>query len=38
MGAGVFTLLTGLTAGLLGGVSVFVGFLLACESAVAGLA
>ena len=38
IGAGVFTLLTGLTAGLLGGVSVFVGFLLAYGSAVAGLA
>ena len=37
VGAGVLTLFTGLTAGLLGGVSVFVNFLGACGSAVAGL-
>lgn len=38
VGPGVLTLLTGLPAGLLGGVSVLAGFLLACGSAVAGLA
>ena len=37
-GAGVLTLLTGLIPGLLGGVSVLVGFLLEYGSAVAGLA
>lgn len=37
-GAGVFGLFGGMTAGLLGGVSVFIDFLLAYGSAVAGLA